>query len=138
MSTATAGTQDSPMAEKLRRELPQHIYAVAARNAKNRFFIPSKTNHFAGMRYDYVMIDNGCNIFLLPFNEECMTRFSGEMYQWQISESRGTGVVKSPTLIISIAGGVSPLGFMSLAGSGPLLQLTRLRFYLGTESARLL
>ncbi|CAB9501513.1 expressed unknown protein [Seminavis robusta] len=27
---------------------------------------------------------------------------------------------------------------MSLAGSGPLLQLTRLRFHLGTESARLL
>jgi hypothetical protein len=137
-NVTTVGAQDSPMARKLRRELPQHIYAVAARNARNRFFIPSKTNHFAGMRYDYVMIDNGCNTFRLPFNEECMTLFRGEMYQWQIAQSRGTGAVKSPTLIITIAGGVSPLGSMSLAGSGPLLQLTRLRFHLGTESARLL
>ena len=69
------------MARKL-RQLPQHIHAVPARNAKNRFFIPSKTIHFAGMRCDCVMIDNGCNSFLLPFNEECMTRFSGEMYQF--------------------------------------------------------
>lgn len=135
---AAVGAQDSPMARKLRRELPPHVDVVAARNAKNRFFIPSKTNYFAGIRYDYVMIENGCNSFLLPFKEECMTRYSGEMYQWQISQSRGTGAVKSPTLIIAIAGGVSSLGSMSLAGSGPLLELTHLRFHLGTESARLL
>jgi hypothetical protein len=48
--------------------------------------------------------------------------------------------VKSPTLCltITIAGGVSSLGSMSLAGSGPLLQLTRLRFHLGSVSARTL
>lgn len=142
MSSATQGenvdTVDSPMARKLRRELPPHIFAVAARNAKNRFFIPSKSNYFAEMHYDYVMIDNGCNNCLLPFNEECFSRFSGEQYQWQISQSRGTGAVKSPTLNITIAGGVSPLGSMRLAGSAPLLELKRLRFHLGTGSARLL
>ena len=138
-NVATVGAQDSPMAKKLRRELPQHIYAVAARNAKNRFFIPSKTNHFAGMLYEYVMIDNGCNSFLLPFNEEyTRTLFSEERYKWKISQSKGTGAFKSPTLIIKITGGVSSLGSMSLAGSAPLLELNRLRFHLGTESARLL
>ena len=128
--------QESPMARKLRRGLPQHIFAVAARNAKNRFFIPSKTNLFAGIRYEYVMIDNGCNSFLLPFKEEAIALFDADHYQWKIAQSRGTGAVKSPTLIITLTGGVSSLGSMSLAGSGPLLQLTRLRFHLGSESAR--
>jgi hypothetical protein len=119
--------------KKLRR---WNIFAVAARNAKNRFFIPSRTNKFAGIPYEYVMVDNRCNSILLPFKEEALTVFGADRFQWKIAQSRGTGAVKSPTLTITIAGGVSSLGSMSLAGSGPLLQLTRLRFHLGSVSAR--
>lgn len=46
------------------------------------------------------------------------------------------GQISNP--IITKAGGVSPLGSMNLAGSGSLLRLSRLRFHLGTKSARLL
>jgi hypothetical protein len=127
----------SPMTRQLQGGLPPYIFAVAARNAKNRVFIPSKTNLFAGMLYEYVMLDNGCNSFLLPFKEEALTLFGADHYQWRIAKSRGhAGAVKSPTLIITITGGVSSLGPMFLAGSGPLLQLPRLRFHLGSESAR--
>ena len=87
------------------------------------------------MRYDYVMVDSGCNSILLPFKEECTTRFSGEKYQWKIVQARGVDAVKSPTLIITIHGGVSPLGSMILAGSEHLLPMKYLRFHLGTESA---
>lgn len=91
-----------PMAQRLRRSLPSHIYAVAARNAKNRFFIPSKINEFAGIPYESVMVDNGCNSFLLPFKTQVLTVFQEPRFVWSIQTSRGnsTGAIKSPTLVI--------------------------------------
>ena len=80
-------------------------------------------------------IDSGFNSFLLLFHEECITRFSGEMYQWQISQSQSTITVKSLTLNVLIVGGVTPISSMSLGRSGPLLLLTHLPFHLGTELA---
>jgi len=32
---------ESPMALKFQREMPNHVFAVAAQNAKSHFFIPS-------------------------------------------------------------------------------------------------
>ena len=148
---------DCPMAKKLRRAgahantgLRPHIFTVAARNAHRRFFIPSKDNLFAGIRYEYIMIDKANkSTLLLPFKKEVMTLFAADHYQWSISFPSSWDymsglinyVLKSPILVITtVAGGGVPssLGSMSLAGSGPLLQLTCSRFHLGTKSARCL
>jgi hypothetical protein len=127
----------SPMTQKLRRSLPSHIYAVAARKAKNRFFIPSKMNEFAGIPYDFVMVDSGCNSFLLPFKTQVLTMFQEPRFLWSIQIQTSTGAIKSPTLTIKRNDGVS-LGSLSLAGSASLLDLTWVRFHLGSEAVRAL
>jgi hypothetical protein len=110
---------------------------VAARNAKTRFFIPSKFNTFAGITYHYVMVDNGCNGIILPFSEQVLQLFAAPLCKWKIVGSQGSGAVKSPMLVINRLDGAN-LGSMCLASSGPLLALTRLRFQLGTDSAQFL
>ena len=35
-------------------------------------------NHFAGMLYEYVMVDSGCNSILLRFNEEALKLFGAD------------------------------------------------------------
>jgi len=129
-------TTESPMSQKLKRELPNHIYAVAAQNAKNRFFVPSMSNTFAGIPYDFVMIDNGCNSFLLPYKQEAQSLFGGSQFQWRIGLSRGSGGIHSPTLKATRR--AYTIGAMSLAGSDPLLDLPYLRFHLGTASVQAL
>jgi len=125
---------ESPMALKLKRELPNHVFAVAAQNAKNRFFVPSKSNNFAGISYDYVMIDSGCNSFLLPFKHEILDLFDGPSYEWKIRSS--TGGINSRTLKITRRGGTHAAGTMTLAGNENLMELPFLRFHLGSASVR--
>lgn len=128
---------DSPMAQKLRRQLPPHIYAVAAKNRKNRFFVPSKANMFAGIQYEYVMIDSGCNSFLLPFKNEVFELFSGTEFAWSIRFSTGTGGILSRTLNIKkIRPALGTMGTMALAGNEGLMEIPFLRFHLGSESVR--
>jgi hypothetical protein len=118
----------------LRNGLPPRVKAVACRNAKNRFFVPSKANYFGRLQYDFVMLDNGCNSLLLPFKDEVATAFSGTEYAWTIQSSSGTGAVKPPTLIIKRIDGRN-LTDMRLAGSDPLLEMKSMRFHIGTASA---
>eukprot|EP00339_Tiarina_fusa_P017230 CAMPEP_0117010290 /NCGR_PEP_ID=MMETSP0472-20121206/9108_1 /TAXON_ID=693140 ORGANISM="Tiarina fusus, Strain LIS" /NCGR_SAMPLE_ID=MMETSP0472 /ASSEMBLY_ACC=CAM_ASM_000603 /LENGTH=63 /DNA_ID=CAMNT_0004712787 /DNA_START=20 /DNA_END=208 /DNA_ORIENTATION=+ len=62
---APEGDNESPRGTKAMREsLQEQILAVAVKNARARFFIPSTDNHFCGLQYDYVMIDSGCNSVL--------------------------------------------------------------------------
>lgn len=129
---------ESPNARALRRGLPPHVKAVAMRNAKMRYFVPSTANYFAGEKYEYVMVDNGCNSFLLPYRTALAARFTGDQYRWVVSSSKGTGALKSPTLIIMHhTNAEAVLGTMQLAGN-EILPLKKLRFHLGSESARAL
>ena len=52
-----------------------------------RYFVPSTENYFAGEKYEYVMVDNGCNSFLLPYRAALVARFSGVQYRWIVSTS---------------------------------------------------
>ena len=61
----------------LQAGLPFGIKAVACRNKKKRYFLPSKASYFGGICYEYVMVDNGCNTLLYPFHSEVLTRFAG-------------------------------------------------------------
>ena len=134
------GAESRPMARKLKRELPNHVFAVAAQNLKNRFYIPSKSNSFAGVSYDYVMIDSGCNSFLLPFKHEVLDLFAGPSYQWKIWSSKGStgGGIHARTLLLKITrgGGTHAVGTMTLAGNENLMALPFLRFHLGSASVR--
>ena len=107
---------------------------MAFRNEKNRFFIPSKANYFGGLKYDFVMIDNGCNSILLPYKNEVATTFRGPEYNWKIPRPAGTGAVKCPTLVIK-RGDERAFAPMRLAGSDELILLKSLRFHLGSASA---
>jgi hypothetical protein len=112
------------------------VLAIAARNRKRRFFVPSTDNTFCGIRYEQVMIDSGCNSFLLPFpeNPNDLTSLEGDQYRWSISSSGGTGAIRSPTLRIERVGD-RPVGQMRLAFSTVPVDLPSLRFHLGSESA---
>jgi hypothetical protein len=124
----------SPLTAALRAGLPIRIKAVACRNMKKRYFLPSKANYFGGIHYEYVMVDNGCNTMLYPFHPEVLTRFTGADFAWKINYSRGVGAVKSPTLVVRK---LSTASFCEvvLAGSDPLLSTNSMRFHLGTQSA---
>jgi hypothetical protein len=81
-SKGSEGEVESPMAQKLKAGLPPlHILVVAAKNAKNHFFIPSKINDFARIRYEFVMIDNGCNSLLFPFKDVVLLMFRGNEFK---------------------------------------------------------
>ena len=80
--------------EQQRRLLPVGVLAVAAMNNRSRLFIPGKENFFAGIRYEFVMIDNGCNSLLLPFPEPAsqLEQFRDVLFSWSVSHSRRTAV----------------------------------------------
>jgi hypothetical protein len=94
-------------------------------------------NDFAGIPYDFVVVDSGCNSFLLPFKTQVLTMFQEQRFRWSIQTSSSTGAIKSPTLVIKRHDGVS-LGSLSLAGSDSLLDLKWVRFHLGSESVQAL
>lgn len=126
----------SPRGIALREGLPEKVLAVAVKNAKRRFYIPSTENYFGGIQYDYVMIDNGCNSFLLPFptaNPDALRMYEGSDFSWEIAYSQGTGAVHSPTLQISRIDGL-PVGDIVLAGLG-VVETPFLRFHLGSAAA---
>eukprot|EP00978_Attheya_sp_CCMP212_P031719 scaffold120867_cov37-Attheya_sp.AAC.2 len=128
----------TPRTAVLRAGLPICIKAVACRNMKKRYFLPSKANYFGGIRYEYVMVDNGCNTLLYPFHPEVLTRFAGADFTWKINYSRGgVGAVKSRTLVVRK---LSTASFCEvvLAGSDPLLSTNLMRFHLGTQSGTIL
>ena len=124
----------TPRTAALQAGLPIRIKAVACRNMKKRYFLPSKANYFGGIHYEYVMVDNGCNTMLYPFHPEVLTRFAGSDFTWKINFTRGVGAVKSPTLVVRK---LSTASFCEvvLAGSDPLLSTNSMRFHLGTQSA---
>jgi hypothetical protein len=111
------------------------VLAFAARTKKNRFFIPSKSNAFAGVPYENVMVDNGCNSALLPFptDKGSLEDFANARFIWSVSQSMGTGVVHSPVLKIK-----SRISFefpVELNGKELPVRIPFLRFHLGKASA---
>jgi hypothetical protein len=127
----------SPRTAILRQaNFPPSILAVAKKNTKKRFFIPSSMNSFAGIPYPYVMIDNGCSSMLLPFpGEEALREFADDNHIWRVGGSRGTGAVNSVTL--TITNSLHPtIGTMHLANN-PVMELPGLRFHLSTASAQI-
>lgn len=121
------------------RTLPDEILAVALRNDRKRFFAPSGHNTFAGIRYEYVMIDSGCNSLLMPFpvNINDLRQFSGDEFFWEVNWSRGVGAIMSPTLLIYNPETNQDVGDLILAGRF-VAKLKSLRFHLGKESAQTL
>ena len=129
----------SPRGKAMRQSLPEKFLAVAMKNARHRFFIPSMDNSFGGVQYDYVMVDNGSNSLLLPFpvqNAAILQQYEDGIYSWDILTSTGTDAVHSPTLVISRIDGI-PVGEIVLGGRS-IMDTTYLRFHLGSESAKLL
>ena len=118
------------------RNLPEKILAVALRNDKKRFFIPSGDNTFAGIRYEYVMVDSGCNSILLPFptNLHDLQPFGSDQFFWEICWSNRVGVINSPTLLIYCPESNDDVGELWLAGRS-VVQMKALRFHLGKSSA---
>lgn len=116
------------------------LLAFAARNKKNRFFVPSKSNAFAGIPYEHVMIDNGCNSALLPFptDRASLERFANPRFTWSVSvsqfQSLGTGVVRSPP-VLKIKSMISFEFPVELNGKEMPVRIPFLRFHLGKESA---
>ena len=92
----------APTQEASRNRLPHGVLAVAARNRRNRSFVPDTNNSIGGISFDHVMMDSGCSSILLPFPPDptVLEAFSGEQYRWQISFSRSTGAVGSLVLKI--------------------------------------
>lgn len=134
MSNANNQTALTPRTQALRAGLPVRVKAVACRNMKKRYFLPSKANYFGGIRYEFVMVDNGCNTMLYPFHPEVLTRFAGSDFTWKINFSRGVGAVKSPTLVVRKES-TADFCEVVLAGGDPVLSTNSMRFHLGTQSA---
>ena len=130
------GKYESPRGKAMREGFREEILAVALKNARARFFIPSTDNSFCGIKYDFVMIDSGCNSMLLPFpsNANDLRRFEEDIYTWQIYWPRGTGAVHSPTLVISRIDGLA-VGNAVLAG-WQVIELPFPQFQLGSLSAQ--
>lgn len=122
----------------MRDGLPENILAVAVKNARHRFFIPSVDNSFGGIQYDFVMIDNGSNSLLLPFpsNLEMLQQYQDPIFSWEILCSQGTGAVHSPTLVISRIDSVA-VGTIVLSGRH-VMESSYLRFHVGSKSAQTL
>ena len=138
----TASTPSSPPAQTTgsgeatinQAALPPYIKAIAMRNAKKRFFVPSSENSFGGIPYPYVMIDNGCSSLLLPFpGVDVLRAFIGPEYNWKISSSGGNGAVNSVILLIKHFEDTS-IGDIKLAGKR-VCSLPFLRIHLNTTTA---
>ena len=123
--------------EQQRRILPVGVLAVAAMNNRSHLFIPGKENFFAGIRYEFVMIDNGCNSLLLPFPEppSQLDQFRDVFFSWSVAHSRGTGAISSPTLTIKRTLTHIPIGQMKLTLSDQEFPLIRLRFHITKAGA---
>jgi hypothetical protein len=131
-----AGYTDDHHHELASASLPPPVLAIASRNRKRHFFVPSVNNTFCGIQYAQVMIDSGCNSFLLPFpeNPDDLTALEGEEYTWSISSPSVTGAISSPTLRIERLDD-QPVGQMQLAFATIPVDMFFVRFHLGSESA---
>ncbi|CAB9507023.1 expressed unknown protein [Seminavis robusta] len=121
-------------------KLPEDVLAVGLRNDKKRFFVPSGDNSFAGIAYQNVMIDSGCNSLLLPFPQDgisALTAFQTNEFFWEISWSAGVGVINPPSLLIYCQETNEDVGNLVLADR-QVVPLKMLRFHLGSASARTL
>lgn len=137
MSTLTDDEHETPRGKALRETLSEGLIAVAQRNKKHRFYIPSVDNNFDGIQYDFVMIDSGSNTLLLPFpstTDGLLAKYDDSVFCWDIQYSSGTGAVPSPTLIISRIDG-DVVGDIYLCGR-KVHSTFFLRFHLGSESAQ--
>lgn len=140
MATNNKGSDNeggSPRTAVLQKSnFPSSILAVAKKNNKKRFFIPSSMNEFAGIHYPHMMIDNGCSSMLLPFpGEEALCEFADDNHIWRIGGFRGTGLVKSITLTIKNSLGPT-IGTLCLA-INPVMELPGLQFHLTAASAEI-
>jgi len=128
-------THDSPRRKAMREGLGANIIVVAVKNAKKRYFIPSVDNFFGNIQYDYVMIDNGCNSYLLPFPSDpsALEQYDDPIFSWEILWSRGTGAIHSPALVIHRIDGLN-VGKLVLGGRN-IMEVPFLRFHLGRDSA---
>lgn len=118
--------------------LPTCVVAIASRNRKRRFFIPSTNNSFCGISYAHVMVDSGCSV-LLPFpeNSSSLSIFDGDDFSWSISASAGTGAVRSKTLRIERIDD-DPIGHMRLDFTTQAVAMSYVRFHVGSSSAEAL
>ena len=116
---------------------PAGILAVALKNNKRRFFIPSSMDSFATIPYEYAMIDNGCSTIVKPFpGMRALQAFKSDAFAWKIGRSSGTGPLKAFTLTISHKLNL-PIGQIVSANKF-VMGLPGLRFHLSTASAQLL
>jgi hypothetical protein len=83
--------------------MPSEILFVARRNRKNRFYLHSKENYFGDIKFEYVMIDTGCNSFLLPLKEgqiiEIARKYNKNNSIWSFVTSRN---VNSDSIVLNI------------------------------------
>jgi len=95
-------------------------------NNRSRLFIPGKLNFFAGIRCEFVMIDNGCTQ---------LDQFRDVFFSWSVSRSRRTSPINSPTLTIKRTLNDIPIGQMKLTVSDQEFPLIRLRFHITKAAA---
>jgi hypothetical protein len=82
------------------------VLFFACANKKKRYFLPTKENYFGRVKIEYMMVDSGCNSFLLPLKEnqieELVSKFKPDNSTWSISMggSNGVAAVKNITLTI--------------------------------------
>ena len=139
-TAAAAVAAPAVAAESPEALLPAGVIAVGAMNNRSRIFVPGKNNIFAGIPYEFVMIDNGCNSFLLPFPAErsVLSQFMApEQYTWRVPHSTGTGTIRSPTLTIKHRLNL-PIGDMRLDLQNRSVPLNHLRFHVDKGAAKFL
>ncbi|KAL3908831.1 MAG: hypothetical protein SGILL_008330 [Bacillariaceae sp.] len=137
---AAAAASPAVAAESPEALLPVGVIAVGAMNNRSRIFVPGKNNTFAGIPYEFVMIDNGCNSLLLPFPAErsVLNKFMApEQFTWRVSHSTGIGAIRSPTLTIKHRLNL-PIGDMRLDLQNGSVPLKRLRFHVDKDAANFL
>ena len=117
------------------------IYFFAVCNARNRYYLPSKQNFFAGLLIPYCLIDPGCSTMLIPLSslnlDEIISKYSSPDFDWKISSSKGTGALKTPTLLVKKYNYAFPLELMTdvLTCNGKI-KLDYLRFHVSYEIAK--
>ena len=108
-------------------------------NHKNRCFIPSTHNYFAGVRVQKVLVDSGCSSILLPIEgslDSLFSRFPSDEYLADIGGSIGVGGGSLVLLISPIISSSFPVTLCEdIVGylNGQRLHIKILRFSLCSE-----
>ena len=116
-TAASASNPPTPRATALNQAgLPSHIKAVAMRNAKKRFFVPSSDNTFGAICFTRALVDSGRSTVLLPCpGRAILESLARDECLWRVGSSSGVGLVDSVVLMIKhcendLVGGVKLAG----------------------------